>query len=116
MASNEKSSKKSNAAFSGLQGDGSPSSTASFQSEGAEQHFGDDVEKTIPPDDEMEKANPSYDDENNQTQVSSGPDPNAFPDGGFQAWLAVAGGFCTIFASFGWINCENILGLSIYLN
>lgn len=27
------------------------------------------------------------------------------PDGGVQAWLAVLGGFCTVFASFGWINC-----------
>jgi hypothetical protein len=35
-----------------------------------------------------------------------GPDPNAFPDGGWEAWLVVAGGFCTVFASFGWINCK----------
>jgi hypothetical protein len=27
------------------------------------------------------------------------------PDGGWDAWFVVAGGFCTIFASFGWINC-----------
>jgi hypothetical protein len=33
------------------------------------------------------------------------PDPDAFPDGGFQAWLCIAGGFCSIFSSFGWINC-----------
>jgi hypothetical protein len=32
-------------------------------------------------------------------------DPNAFPDGGFEAWFCIAGGFCTIFSSFGWINC-----------
>lgn len=39
-------------------------------------------------------------------QISTvGPDPVAFPDGGFHAWLCVTGGFCTIFASFGWINC-----------
>lgn len=30
------------------------------------------------------------------------------PDGGLVAWLAVLGGFCTIFASFGWINCMQI--------
>jgi hypothetical protein len=30
-----------------------------------------------------------------------------FPDGGFQAWLVVAGGFCAVFCSFGWINCEH---------
>ncbi|CAI6334352.1 unnamed protein product [Periconia digitata] len=35
-------------------------------------------------------------------------DPKAFPDGGLQAWLVVAGGFCAIFASFGWINCIGI--------
>ena len=27
------------------------------------------------------------------------------PNGGLQAWLAVLGGFCLAFASFGWINC-----------
>jgi len=36
----------------------------------------------------------------------SGPDPSAFPDGGLEAWLVVVGGFCIVFASFGWINCE----------
>ncbi|OAA54055.1 monocarboxylate permease-like protein [Cordyceps fumosorosea ARSEF 2679] len=30
------------------------------------------------------------------------------PDGGTAAWLAVLGGFCTVFASFGWINCIGI--------
>lgn len=38
-------------------------------------------------------------------------DPNDLgppPDGGFEAWLVVAGGFCTVFASFGWINCVKI--------
>ncbi|KAM3512697.1 hypothetical protein MY11210_003650 [Beauveria gryllotalpidicola] len=38
-------------------------------------------------------------------------DPNSFgppPDGGTVAWLAVLGGFCTVFASFGWINCIGI--------
>jgi hypothetical protein len=38
--------------------------------------------------------------------VSTKPDPKAFPDGGLEAWLVVAGGFCTVFASFGWINCK----------
>lgn len=40
-----------------------------------------------------------------QGQMPSGPDPSEFPDGGWEAWLVVAGGFCTVFASFGWINC-----------
>lgn len=34
------------------------------------------------------------------------PAPSPAPDGGLQAWLVVLGGFCTVFASFGWINCE----------
>lgn len=33
------------------------------------------------------------------------PDPDVFPDGGFQAWLCIAGGWCTVFSSFGWVNC-----------
>lgn len=33
-------------------------------------------------------------------------DLNAFPDGGFQAWFCIAGGFCAIFSSFGWVNCK----------
>jgi hypothetical protein len=33
------------------------------------------------------------------------PTPNPPPDGGLQAWLVVLGGFCMVFASFGWINC-----------
>jgi hypothetical protein len=34
--------------------------------------------------------------------------PSPPPDGGLEAWLVVAGGFCTVFASFGWINCIGI--------
>jgi hypothetical protein len=33
--------------------------------------------------------------------------PGPPPDGGFDAWLAVLGGFCIVFASFGWINCKS---------
>ncbi len=40
-----------------------------------------------------------------QNQSLAGPDPDAFPDGGFHAWLCIAGGFCTVFSSFGWVNC-----------
>ena len=36
-------------------------------------------------------------------------DPSAFPDGGMEAWLVVFGGFCCLFCSFGWINCEFLL-------
>ncbi|KAL2863151.1 putative MFS monocarboxylate transporter (Mct) [Aspergillus lucknowensis] len=31
--------------------------------------------------------------------------PSQYPDGGLQAWLVVAGAFCCLFCSFGWINC-----------
>ncbi|RBR20138.1 uncharacterized protein FIESC28_05417 [Fusarium coffeatum] len=30
------------------------------------------------------------------------------PDGGLKAWSVVAGSFCAVFASFGWINCIGI--------
>ncbi|KAK5119248.1 hypothetical protein LTR85_007862 [Meristemomyces frigidus] len=35
-------------------------------------------------------------------------DPRQNPDGGLQAWLCVAGGFCVLFCSFGWINCIGV--------
>ncbi|KAI0475494.1 major facilitator superfamily domain-containing protein [Xylariaceae sp. FL0804] len=38
----------------------------------------------------------------------AGPRPDVFPDGGFQAWLCIAGGFCTVFASLGWVNCIGV--------
>ncbi|KAH8598926.1 monocarboxylate permease-like protein [Bisporella sp. PMI_857] len=43
-----------------------------------------------------------------EVSVAKEPDTNTFPDGGLEAWLVVVGGFCTIFASFGWINCIGI--------
>ena len=33
-------------------------------------------------------------------------DPTKLPDGGAAAWLVVAGAFCCVFCSFGWVNCE----------
>ncbi|RYC56488.1 hypothetical protein CHU98_g9722 [Xylaria longipes] len=42
------------------------------------------------------------DSETAQDDAPIGPDPDAFPDGGFRAWLCIAGGFCTVFSSFGW--------------
>ena len=33
--------------------------------------------------------------------------PADFPDGGSKAWLVVAGGWCCLFISFGWINCQS---------
>lgn len=37
-----------------------------------------------------------------------GMNPADFPDGGFEAWLVVAGAWCALFCSFGWINCIGI--------
>ncbi|KAH5760898.1 hypothetical protein HBI16_185250 [Parastagonospora nodorum] len=56
--------------------------------------------KPEPTDTDPEKAVPKA----NLTE----PAPSPPPDGGLQAWLVVLGGFCTVFASFGWINCIGI--------
>jgi hypothetical protein len=62
----------------------------------------DDIsEKLESFDDEPELA-PKSEESGQKTVI----DPNNFPDGGFEAWLVVAGGFCTVFSSFGWINCK----------
>lgn len=37
-----------------------------------------------------------------------GIDPKSFPDGGWEAWSVVIGGFSAVFCSFGWINCESL--------
>jgi len=55
------------------------------------QPLGTDVEKTTGP-------APL----NNPASNELGPPP----DGGREAWMVVLGGFCTVFSSFGWINCE----------
>ncbi|KAI9666624.1 MAG: hypothetical protein M1821_004560 [Bathelium mastoideum] len=34
--------------------------------------------------------------------------PADFPDGGAKAWSVVAGGWCCLFVSFGWINCIGV--------
>lgn len=36
------------------------------------------------------------------------PQPGDFPEGGTRAWLTVAGGWATLFVSFGWVNCVGI--------
>ncbi|OAQ82558.1 monocarboxylate permease-like protein [Purpureocillium lilacinum] len=50
-------------------------------------------------------------DEEKAQDFNPGSKPNDLgppPDGGIDAWLVVVGGFCTVFASFGWINCIGI--------
>jgi hypothetical protein len=54
-------------------------------------------ERAITPISDPEKAAPAA--------SLATPAPNPPPDGGLQAWLVVLGGFCMVFASFGWINC-----------
>ena len=44
---------------------------------------------------------------NKPLEPHAGVDPNAFPDGGLEAWLVVSGAFCCLFCSFGWINCTS---------
>lgn len=51
--------------------------------------------------------------EQGEPEKPKGPPPGAFdprqnPDGGTKAWLCVLGGFCTLFCSFGWINCIGV--------
>jgi hypothetical protein len=40
--------------------------------------------------------------------VAGGINPADFPDGGLEANLALVGGWCCLFCSFGWINCIGV--------
>jgi hypothetical protein len=63
------------------------------------------AEKDRVHDEESAPVEPSNVAKDEAVAVPAGPDPRSFPDGGLDAWLTVAGGFCAVFASFGWINC-----------
>ncbi|KAJ5524759.1 Major facilitator superfamily domain general substrate transporter [Penicillium frequentans] len=72
--------------------DSSPSSTA-------------DLEKLSP------QENPSSDvdsKEDNSVPKPADSNPADFPDGGMRAWTVVAGSWCCMFASMGWINCIGV--------
>ncbi|WEW58082.1 hypothetical protein PRK78_003549 [Emydomyces testavorans] len=43
-------------------------------------------------------------------------DVPAFPDGGLRAWLAVAGAFCTMFCTFGYLSTFGVLESYYYSN
>jgi MFS family permease len=65
--------------------------------------------------DDLEKAEhptkPSSDDiseSSNSTNLEKTTSAPGFPDGGVRAWLVVLGGWCTLFASFGWIMCMGV--------
>lgn len=67
-----------------------------------------------PPDVDPESG-PSSDEESRRPsaafdeRVSNEPLPGIgkYPDGGWRAWLVVAGAACGLFTSFGWTNCES---------
>jgi hypothetical protein len=66
--------------------------------------LGEESEST--PRSSLEEPSPPPSDPEKAPAPPAGPNPDDFPDGGIEAWLVVLGAFCTIFASFGWINCE----------
>ncbi|KAH9207661.1 major facilitator superfamily domain-containing protein [Leptodontidium sp. 2 PMI_412] len=67
-----------------------------------------DSQMSIAKDDILQEKKPQSDPKTQLMEKGTGPDPNAFPDGGFEAWLVVLGGFCAVFCSFGWINCIGV--------
>lgn len=68
-----------------------------------------DVTNDFMPEPESEKEKVTQPDhETALKKEATGPNPDDPPDGGFQAWLVVVGGFCAVFCGFGWINCENL--------
>lgn len=60
----------------------------------------------LEPEEEKRQDTPSEPETKLDTEPAR-PNPDDFPDGGFQAWLVVVGSFCAVFCSFGWINCEH---------
>jgi len=43
-----------------------------------------------------------------EAPVPTGPPPMDFPDGGTEAWLVVLGGWCSLFCTFGLVNCIGV--------
>ena len=54
--------------------------------------------------DENEGLSNHADEETKAQPAIQGPNPADFPDGGFEAWLVILGGWCCLFVSFGWIT------------
>ncbi|CAI4214667.1 unnamed protein product [Parascedosporium putredinis] len=55
-----------------------------------------------------------------EAPVPTGPPPMDFPDGGTEAWLVVLGGWCSLFCTFGLVNCigvfqDWILSIQVWL-
>ncbi|KAI2627720.1 major facilitator superfamily domain-containing protein [Hypoxylon sp. NC1633] len=57
---------------------------------------------------DYQEDNKQLEDPPSEKAQSWNSDPDVFPDGGFKAWLCIAGGFCTVFSSFGWVNCIGV--------
>ena len=78
-----------------------PSVSNEDQPDQTDAHIMADTSKEVV-DTDIEKGQPEQ-----QPAIPSHMDPRNFPDGGWEAWLAVSGAFCTMFCSFGWINCRS---------
>ncbi|MCJ1307749.1 hypothetical protein MMC25_001397 [Agyrium rufum] len=79
-----------------------PSSRGSIVNHGTEANIMADTSDELPVMD-PEKQEPLQ-----KTSTAIMLDPSSFPDGGFEAWMVVFGGFCSLFVSFGWINCIGV--------
>lgn len=65
-----------------------------------------DLSEKAGPNADLEMSKPSGE---KQADQPPGPmDPRSFPDGGWEAWLVVSGGFACLFCSFGWINAIGV--------
>lgn len=72
----------------------------------AEHKQGPNQVPSLPPSWDESQSQPELPVEKQSTETKSpGKDFGPPPDGGLEAWSVVAGGFCAVFASFGWINC-----------
>jgi hypothetical protein len=100
MSSSGNASQVPNDAYSANPGDRRSSSTSSSRQTEIQKPLGNDVEKSSPLDGDVDER---------KHVAAAGFNSGSFPDGGFDAWMTVAGGFCTIFSSFGWINCRTLL-------
>lgn len=70
-----------------------------------------DMSATQPPDEVQ--ARPSSilavsKEDNGKPLPGSGWHPSDFPDGGLEAWLVILGGWCGMFATFGFVNCIGV--------
>lgn len=61
-----------------------------------------DIEKGLASDEEKPGAAPAG------PPPGSGFHPSDFPDGGFEAWMVVFGGWCGLFCTFGFVSCIGV--------